>query len=67
MLEGKRKSFLLNNPHPEKLGVLAGLTWKRFQRHVREDVVAAANHNCVKDSALLLAVALGDDLPLARG
>lgn len=44
-----------------------GLTWKGLQGHVRQDVMATANHDRVKGGALLLASALGDNLPLARG
>lgn len=46
---------------------LPGLTWKCLQWDVREDVMAAADHNCIKDRTLLPAFVLGDNLPLARG
>lgn len=42
------------------------LTWKWLQRQVRLDVMAAANHNCIKDSMLLLAIALSMNFPLPR-
>lgn len=34
---------------------------------MRKDVMAAADHDSVKDSALLLAIVLGNNHPLARG
>ena len=67
MWKGRGKFFLPNKTYSKKLGVPAGLTWKGVQWDVREDVMAAANHNRVKDGALLLAVGLSNNLPLARG
>ena len=34
---------------------------------MRKDVMAGADHDSVKDSALLLAIVLGNNHPLARG
>lgn len=67
MWKGREIIFLPNKTCSEKLGIPVGLTWKGLQWDVREDVMATANHNCIKDSTLLLAVALGNNLPLARG
>ena len=41
-------------------------TWKRLEWQVGLDVMAAADHNGVKDSTLLLAIALNIHVPLPR-
>lgn len=53
-------------PGSLQAGKPRSLTWKRLEWQVGLDVMAAADHNGVKDSTLLLAIALNIHVPLPR-